>query len=164
MPRTAPPAGAHNFYRGVPLAQRDRFVREALQQLDGVVDVAGAQAAWQAALRAPTWSGPPVWIHGDIDARNLLVTDRRISAVIDFGGLALADPACDLIVAWNFLDAASRDVFRTALEPDAATWARGRGWALSIALIQLPYYLHSNPTLVGIARRTIDAVLENAAS
>src|SRR5678816_248857 len=28
----------------------------------------------------------------------------------------------------------------TTLEVDDATWARGRGWALSIALIQLTYY------------------------
>jgi aminoglycoside phosphotransferase (APT) family kinase protein len=156
-----PAAGAHNFYRGVPLAQRDRFVRDALARLGDSIDVAAALDAWETALRAPPGRAAPVWIHGDIDARNLLVTDGRICAVIDFGGLAVADPACDLIVAWNCLDATSRDVFRTTLDADPATWARGRGWALSIALIQLPYYLHSNPTLAGIARRTIDAVLDD---
>jgi aminoglycoside phosphotransferase (APT) family kinase protein len=38
-------------------------------------------------------------------------------------------------------------------------WARGRGWALSVALIALPYYRESNPALANIARRTIEQVL-----
>jgi aminoglycoside phosphotransferase len=36
---------------------------------------------------------------------------------------------------------------------------RGRGWALSIALIQLPYYHETNPLLAAGARHTIAAVL-----
>jgi aminoglycoside phosphotransferase (APT) family kinase protein len=42
---------------------------------------------------------------------------------------------------------------------DAAAWARGRGWALSVAVIALPYYRDSNPVLAGIARRAIAAIL-----
>jgi aminoglycoside phosphotransferase (APT) family kinase protein len=71
----------------------------------------------------------------------------------------VGDPACDLAVAWNFLSAATRDVFRTALQVDDATWARGRGWALSIGLIALPYYQSTNPVLANISRRAIDEVL-----
>jgi aminoglycoside phosphotransferase (APT) family kinase protein len=154
-----PAAGAHNFYRGVPLARRDPFVRKALAQLAGTIDTELASVTWNRAVKVPEWQARPVWIHGDIDPRNLLVVDGRISAVIDFGGLGVGDPACDLIVAWNLLDAESRQQFRQALQVDDATWARGRGWALSIALIQLPYYSDTNPTLVEISRRTIDAVL-----
>jgi aminoglycoside phosphotransferase (APT) family kinase protein len=71
----------------------------------------------------------------------------------------VGDPACDLIVAWNLLSAQTRDVFRAALPVDDATWARGRGWALSVGLIALPYYQSTNPVLAGIARRAIDEVL-----
>jgi aminoglycoside phosphotransferase (APT) family kinase protein len=154
-----PRAGPHNFHRGVPLGHRDSYVRQALTQLAGAIDTERATAIWNEALAAPEWHGSPVWIHGDIDARNLLVLDGNISAVIDFGGLGVGDPACDLSVAWNLLDAEAREGIRAALGVDDATWIRGRGWALSIALIQLPYYLATNPTLVAIARRTIDAVL-----
>ncbi len=49
--------------------------------------------------------------------------------------------------------------FRDAIDVDDATWARGRGWALSIALIQLPYYEHTNPDLAVVARRTVAEVL-----
>jgi aminoglycoside phosphotransferase (APT) family kinase protein len=83
----------------------------------------------------------------------------RISAVIDFGCLGVGDPACDLIVAWNLLSAETRDVLRAALPVDDATWARGRGWALSVGLIALPYYQSTNPVLAGIARRAIAEVL-----
>ncbi|MCW2527925.1 MAG: phosphotransferase [Pseudonocardiales bacterium] len=51
---------------------------------------------------------------------------------IDFGTLAVGDPACDLIAAWSFLDPAGRDVYREALGVDDATWARGRAWGMPL--------------------------------
>jgi aminoglycoside phosphotransferase (APT) family kinase protein len=71
----------------------------------------------------------------------------------------VGDPACDVMVAWTYLSAEARDVFRAALPVDDATWARGRGWALSFGVIALPYYQSTNPVLSGIARYAIDAVL-----
>ena len=123
------------------------------------VSTGAVTAAWDAALQAPAWHGPPVWIHGDLSPLNLLVQQGRISAVIDFGCLGVGDPACDLQVAWNLLATQTRDVFRAALPVDDATWARGRGWALSVGLIALPYYQSTNPVLAGIARRAIDEAL-----
>ncbi len=154
-----PPPGTHNSGRGVPLARRDPATRAALAALQGALDIGAAGAAWDTALAAPAWAGAPAWIHGDLQPGNLLVVHGRLSAVIDFGCLGVGDPACDLIVAWNFLSAAARDVFRRALAVDDATWARGRGWALSVGLIALPYYRSSNPTLAAISRRAIDEVL-----
>jgi hypothetical protein len=83
----------------------------------------------------------------------------RLSAVIDFGCLGVGDPACDVMVAWTYLSAETRGAFRAALPVDDATWARGRGWALSFGLIALPYYESTNPVLAGIARYAIDEVL-----
>ena len=154
-----PAPGAHNFWRGVPLALRDGPTRKAIVALQGTVDAAAVTAAWEADLGAPPWVKPPVWIHGDLCPGNLLLQNGRLSGVIDFGGLGVGDPACDLIVAWNLFTRPTREVYRAALNPDAATWARGRGWALSIALIQLPYYRHRNPVLAANAKLTIDAVL-----
>jgi aminoglycoside phosphotransferase (APT) family kinase protein len=154
-----PGAGPHNFGRGVPLAERDGAVRAAIAALDGVIDTDVAASAWDAALRAPVWSKPPVWVHGDLQSGNLLAQGGQLRGVIDFGGLGVGDPACDLIVAWNLLSGESRDAFRTALAVDDATWARGRGWALSIGLIALPYYLHTSPAMVSYARHTIAEAL-----
>lgn len=158
-PIDGPPPGEHNFGRGVPLAERDSSVRAAIASLDTMLDADAVIAAWEAALHAPAWQGPPVWIHGDLSPGNLLVVQGRLRGVIDFGGLSVGDPACDLIAAWNLFSAETRDVFRSALRVDDATWARGRGWALSVALIALPYYLDTNPVIVDSARHTIGEVL-----
>lgn len=154
-----PVPGDHNFGRGVPLADRDANVRAALAQLTDDIDTDAAAAAWEAALRAPRWEGAPVWIHGDLQPSNLLAVRGRLSGVIDFGGLGVGDPACDLLIAWNLFFGESRAAFRAALAVDDATWARGRGWALSVALIALPYYRDTNPAIASQARHVIDEVL-----
>jgi aminoglycoside phosphotransferase (APT) family kinase protein len=155
-----PGPGEHNFFRGEALAERDAAVRASIPALRRDIEVVAVTAAWDAALSAPEWNGLPVWIHGDLDSRNLLAMDGRLSAVIDWGSLGVGDPACDVMVAWKVLSADSRDIFRTALSLDDATWARGRGWALSQALGALSYYtLETNPVLVREAWRWMGEVL-----
>lgn len=163
-PTGGPVPGEHNFFRGVPLAERDDAVRAAIASLDGELDVGAVTAAWEAALQAPEWDGRPVWIHGDFGDGNLLADRGRFSGVIDWGGVALADPACDLIAAWSFLPAEARDVFRSTLAVDDATWARGRGWALSVALIALPYYWTTNPVRVAYSWHRVGEVLADHAA
>ena len=148
--------------RGIPLAERDSDTRAAIASLDGMLDTDAVISAWEAALNTPVWDGPPVWIHGDLQPLNLLIQDGRLSAVIDFGALGVGDPACDLLAAWSFFSADTRVIFRAAQTVDDATWARGRGWALSIGLIARPYYQRTNPALANIARRSIDEVLADS--
>jgi aminoglycoside phosphotransferase (APT) family kinase protein len=157
--KDGPPPGEHNWFKGERLVNRDDATRRAIAALDGMVDVAAVTAAWEAALVVPAWDGPGVWVHGDLLETNLLARDGRLSAVIDFGCLAVGDPACDVMTAWAYLPVESRALFRAALSVDDATWARGRGWALSWALIALPYYQDTNPEFAGMARRTIAEVL-----
>ena len=90
----------HSFYRGGALTTYDAETRHALAVLKGKIDVETAFEVWEAAL-ATTWNGLPVWVHGDISAGNLLVQEERLSAVIDFGQLAIGDPTCDLAIAWT---------------------------------------------------------------
>ncbi len=153
-----PLAVDHNL-RGVPLATRDASTREAIAALRGMIDADAATTAWEAALQAPEWGRAPVWFHGDLLPGNLLFEQGRLSAVIDFGCLGMGDPACDLMVAWGLFSGESRDAFRAALPVDDATWARGRGHALSQALIFVPYYLDTNPVGIANARHMIDEVL-----
>jgi aminoglycoside phosphotransferase (APT) family kinase protein len=149
--------------RGVPLAARDRSVREALAQLGGRVDTAAVARRWEEALRAPEHSGPPVWAHGDLMAGNLLVTAGRLSAVIDFGTVGVGDPAVDLISAWCVLPGEVRGLFREAVGAGEAEWARGRGWALSIAVVALPYYWDTNPPVAENSRQVIAEILAETA-
>ncbi len=154
-----PPPGPYNSFRGEPLAMRDKSTRDAIATLQGQLDTKAVTAVWDEAISAPAWHGPPVWLHGDLQSGNLLAVRGRLSAVIDFGCLGVGDPACDVMAAWLFLSAETREVFRAALQVDDATWERGRGWALSVGLIALPYYQISNPVLAGIARRAINETL-----
>jgi aminoglycoside phosphotransferase (APT) family kinase protein len=135
-PTGGPAPGKHNFWRGGPLTTYDAETGEAISALRAEIDTDAATELWEAALAA-TWHGPPVWIHGDVAAANLLVVDGRLSAVIDFGCSAVGDPACDLTIAWTFFSGDSRAAFRDGLPLDDGTWARGRGWALWKALITL---------------------------
>jgi aminoglycoside phosphotransferase (APT) family kinase protein len=153
--------GAPSGSRGEPLASRDAEVRGAIADLDGMLDTEAATGAWEAALRVPAWDGPPMWLHGDLLSQNILAVDGRLSAVIDWGGVGVGDPACDAAPAWAYLPAGSRDVFRRGLQVDDATWARGRGWALCFGLVALPYYVVTNPVLAGIARQAVEAVLDD---
>ena len=157
--KDGPQPGEHNFFRGVSLSQRDDIVRSSIIQLGDRINSAIVTEAWTSDRNAPEFHEAPVWVHGDIHAGNLLVRDGRISAVIDFGGLAVGDPAVDLIVAWNMLPPPSRELFRHKLKVSDETWARGRGWALSIALVALPYYWNTNPVIVSTSKRVIAQVL-----
>jgi aminoglycoside phosphotransferase (APT) family kinase protein len=158
-PTGGPPPGPHNYGRGEPLARRDQSTRAAIATLRDTLDAGVATAVWEAALQSPAWADPPVWIHGDLQPGNLLIQHGRLSAVIDFGCLGVGDPACDLIAAWSFLSSETRQIFRAALPVDDGMWARGRGWALSVGLIALPYYRTTNPVLAGISRRAIEEAL-----
>jgi aminoglycoside phosphotransferase (APT) family kinase protein len=155
-PTDGPPAS-----RGVPLATRDRdaATRKAIEELDGIIDTAAVTEVWEDAVSIPQWPGPAAWAHGDLSPGNVLLKDGKLSAVIDFAGVGVGDPTVDLIVAWNLLPGTVREVFRAAMQVDDATWQRGRGWALSISLIQLPYYRDTNPGLAANSRHVIREVL-----
>jgi aminoglycoside phosphotransferase (APT) family kinase protein len=153
------PAGAPRG-RGIPLAERDREARYWLARFG---DEEGVTARWERALAAAPWEGPPVWHHGDLDARNWLVREGRISGVIDWGSMGVGDPACDVMVAWKLHSSTARDAFRDALPIDDATWDRARGWVLSQAIAALAYYSpENNPSLYHEARSWLDLVLSES--
>lgn len=160
-PTGGPPPGTHNFLRGAPVGVYDDDSRRALRELEGRIDTARARAVWGAALAAE-WTGPPAWLHGDVASGNLLVRDGRLSAVIDFGCCGVGDPACDLVLAWTFLDGPARKAFRTRMSAiaDDAMWARARGWALWKALIT---YDDRSARAAAEARRVVDALLHDRA-
>ena len=157
-PTSGPDAGPHSFYRGGALQTYDAQTRDAMAELQDHVDVNKVMTVWDAALEA-LWEAPPVWVHGDIAATNLLVVEGRLSSVIDFGCSAVGDPACDLTIAWNFFSGVSREAFRQGLSLDRATWARGRGWALWKALITLAQCLGTDASKASEASGVIGEVL-----
>lgn len=131
-----PAAGLHSFYRGCHPSVYGDQVQDALLELTGHADVEACTAIWRQALRS-AWTKAPVWFHGDFAVGNLLTVQGRLSAVIDFGTCGVGDPACDLVVAWTFLEADERQIFREAVGLPDDAWARARGWALWKALTTL---------------------------
>jgi aminoglycoside phosphotransferase (APT) family kinase protein len=148
--------------RGGPHEERDESVRRSIAELGDRIDGAATLRSWQESLEAPAWEGEEVWVHGDLLPGNLLVVAGRLSAVIDFGGLNVGDPACDLQPAWNVFAGDSRVRFRAELDVDDASWLRGRGWALAQAVAALPYYWDTNPGMIRQAAHALAEVLADS--
>lgn len=138
-----PTPGLHSFYRGGSLTTYDVEVRQSIVALKDKIDVDAVTEIWETALTT-SWQNYPVWVHGDISVGNLLMQDGHLSAVIDFGQLAVGDPACDLSIAWTLFRDESRKKFRQMLSLDEGTWARGRAWTLWKALIIAADFVDSN--------------------
>ena len=153
-----PKPGPHNFYRGGELATYDKETREAISILKDQINAHLATEVWETALTT-SWKNPPVPIHGDLSAGNLLMNEGRLSAVIDFGMLGEGDPACDLAIAWTLLDTDSRKIFKETLSLDKDTWARGRAWVLWKSLIVAAGLIHTNSVETKYAWPSIDATL-----
>jgi aminoglycoside phosphotransferase (APT) family kinase protein len=155
-----PLPGTHNSFRGGSLSHRDVATRKGIDALADTFDARKLTRAWDRALQAPLWQGAPRWIHGDLHSANMLVSNGKLSAVIDFGCLGIGDQACDVMAGWTVFNKDARKTFRGALHIDDATWERGRGWALSFGLVALPYYRYSNPDMANLAAHAIAEALK----
>lgn len=153
-----PTGGPTRTMRGGSLELWREQAETALELLRDRIDVEAASEIWQLAVAAP-FEDAPVWYHGDVAAGNLLVQNGSLCAVIDFGGLGVGDPACDMVIAWTFLDPASREVFRQQLGVSDAIWNRGRGWALWKAMIVLAELIQTNVIEAASAQYAVDQLI-----
>ncbi len=162
MHQPAPFDAPTNPYRGVPLADRAERFEQGVLDLADTVDGSALGRLWADLVRTPAWSGPPVWVHGDVHPLNLLVHQGRLTAVIDFGDLTAGDPASDLAGAWTFLSAAERAILRAAAGThrpiDDDTWSRARGWALALGVAMA----NGDDRVAVFGRRALDAALHGA--
>ena len=130
--------------------------------LGNQIDARRAIRTWERSL-ATTWQRSPVWVHGDVSQGNLLVKNGRLAAVIDFGMLAIGDPACDLSIAWTLFRNESRNAFRATISLDPGTWARGRAWALWKALIAAAGLTTTNAVEASQCWTVLEQVLHDGA-
>ena len=162
MHRPAPVDAPPNPFRGVPLARRAETVEANLPVVADQVDEAAVRRAWDEALAARAYDGPPLWLHGDLHPANILVSHGHVSAIIDFGDITAGDPAADLSVAWMMLPLDVHQAYRSAYGgADEDLWRRARGWALGQAVMFLAHSA-DNPQLRRVGRRTLAAVLSDS--
>lgn len=142
--RGAPPARN----RARPLRDYDAATRTAIAGAEHLIDAAAAVAVWKEALEAPPHTGPPVWVHGDLEG-NCLLRDGTLGGIVDWRSACVGDPAVDVQVVWSPLfDNESRQRFLDDLAVDEATLERSRGAAIHQACAALPYYLDTYPLIV----------------
>lgn len=142
-----------------PLPALDAATRAAIDEMGQDVDRAAVLREWERALAAPPWDGVRTWIHTDLLRPNLIASQGRLAAVLDFGSVGAGDPAGDGIAAWSVFGPEGRRAFREALPLDDGAWERARGYALHQALLIVPYYRRTHPAFAASALRTIQQVL-----
>jgi aminoglycoside phosphotransferase (APT) family kinase protein len=156
----APSDAPHNPGRGVALAQREAAFEQRVSQLRDTIDADATRNVWRAALEAPRWSDPPVWLHGDLHAANVLTQRGDLIAVIDFGDMCSGDPATDLAGAWMLLLASSMNTFTSAYGGvDEELERRALGWAVLFALMHLEIGLEGRRNYEDFARSALSSVI-----
>ncbi|MEQ5869744.1 phosphotransferase [Sagittula sp. NFXS13] len=138
-----PAAGPENRMRGVPLHQLTDTVLTEIGTLREDLDVALSREVWMNALEA----APPRkmrWLHGNLKASNMIVRDGKLAGVVDWGHVAVGDPAVDVAVAWRWVPELEMGSFQSALSAGDDLWRRARGWALYDAVSTLGKYRGSN--------------------
>jgi len=146
-----------NFFRGGSLRHYDVDTRLYIESLTDVIPSRIALSIWNQALTT-SWHSDPVWVHGDLEPSNILVRENKLVAVIDFGGCAVGDPACDLVMAWTYFDAISRERFRETVNLDKDTWDRGKAWALWKALFRMMNAKDQRSDEYILAKRVVDVI------
>jgi aminoglycoside phosphotransferase (APT) family kinase protein len=153
-----PEPGQHNWWRGDHVSVYDKGAREQIAELANFIDAPRALALWDQAC-ATRWNKAPIWIHGDFAIGNILMDSGKLSAVIDFGGAAVGDPACDLVIAWTYLSGKAREIFIYEMAIDSDTWLRARAWALWKATFELCQIADKNSPEATLQKRIIDEVM-----
>lgn len=153
-----PTPGQHNWWRGDHVSVYDKGAREQIAKLSNVIDADKAIQLWRKACKTQ-WNRPPVWIHGDIAIGNILLKEGKLSAIIDFGGMGLGDPACDLVIAWTFFKGNARNIFIQEMVLDEDTWLRTKAWALWKATYELCQITDQNSPEACVHKRIIRDVL-----
>lgn len=159
QPDGAPKRGAADR-----LETRFAALGQYIGQFQGEADPLLLAKVAAAMRRLPPHDGTSVWVHGDLHPLNLLALRRRLTGVIDWGGLGLGDPATDLMIGWTLFDPPARQVFQDAMSPAPEVWARGRALAFAKAVAAIPYYRRSNPGFHDVMLRTLARVLEDVSA
>ena len=159
----APEDAPVNAGRGVALSTRNERTVATIDAIDSGPERDALRVRWQRCLDQPPYDGPPLWVHGDLHAHNILAApggSGDVSAVIDFGDITSGDPATDLAIGFSLFGGTARAMFREAANSnnrpiDDATWIRAEGWSLSVGLLVLSNSA-DNPAMHAMGQRMVN--------
>lgn len=162
----APADAPTNRVRGIPLSVRAQNNEERMARLLEETDDINPRVyqAWAEGLAAPDDTNP-TWLHGDLHARNVLVKDGQIAAIVDWGDVTSGDRATDLAAVWMLLE--NQTARETAInaydDDDAALWARAKGWAVIFGVVLLDTGLVDNRRHAEMGRCILERLTEDMA-
>jgi aminoglycoside phosphotransferase (APT) family kinase protein len=160
----APEDAPINRVRGIPLATRAENNEERMARLLEDTDTINPQVfqAWAEGLSAPE-DTTPTWLHGDLHARNVLVNEGRIAAIIDWGDITSGDRATDLASIWMLLETkeARNQAIAAYDANDEALWRRAKAWAVIFGVVLLDTGLIDNRRHAEMGRCILERVTED---
>lgn len=137
------------------LASQTQSFEKSIHKLDTIIDVKIIQQMFQNVLQNHNNNHIIGTIHSDLLPTNLILQNDKLAGVIDFSYLGTGDLAIDLLPAWSLFDSSSRKIFFQTLEVDQNMIMRSMAWAISIAVIAMPYYANTYPTLCKIGQKIL---------
>ncbi|MBK8323024.1 MAG: aminoglycoside phosphotransferase family protein [Betaproteobacteria bacterium] len=156
--RPAPAGVPRNPVRGVPLSLRRENVEARAERIAAVSDALtpALLRLWEEALAVPI-DEEDRWLHGDLHARNVLVSGGRIAGIIDWSDLGAGDRATDLASVWGLFEsrAAREEAMGECAGVSEATWMRARGWAFAFGVMLLDSGLADHPRHAAMGRDTL---------
>ncbi len=154
-----PDDAPRNGWRGIPLADRADSVEQRLARLGEVsmnVSWERVSEVWFRVRDIPIDTSD-VWLHGDLHARNIIVRDGSLVAIIDWGDLCVGDPANDLAASWMLFPLDAHEQLRAAYGPiTEATWERARGWAIFFGVVMVDAGLSDDPAWAEAGMRALE--------
>lgn len=144
--------------RGGHLPDHDEWLERCFRESERLLYVPRMRSMWADLKRLPEPDADAM-CHGDLTPPNVLVAEGRLVGVLDGGGFGPADPALDLVAAWQLMEEAQRDTLRTTLGCSDVQWLRGTAWAFQQAMGLVWYYVDSNPSLSRWGLRTLDRIV-----
>jgi aminoglycoside phosphotransferase (APT) family kinase protein len=145
--------------RGGDLRSHDDWMETCFDRSAHLLDVPHLRRMWSVMRSLLRGETADVMSHGDLIPGNVLVSNGRLTGVLDVGGLGPADPALDLVSAWHLLEAGPRRALREDLGCDDLEWERGKAWAFEQAMGAVWYYVESNPAMSHMGQRTLERIL-----
>jgi aminoglycoside phosphotransferase (APT) family kinase protein len=141
------------------LRRLDLWLSDPRWNADGLIDVAAVRRNAAECAEVSTTDVDTAFVHGDLIPGNILVLETRLSAIIDWGGAGVGDPAQDLAPAWSIFGPRARAVFRAEACDDDAMWLRARAFELEHAVGGVLYYRPRGHPLADVMARTLERIL-----